>query len=570
MIIPQTFSLDLMPQGAFERMARRSVDRIALTAASSGVQEGAFTLGGKRYRIELIERLDETPLLGLDRNLDGRIEGSERLPMVSEQMVEQDGKPLMFYVAHRPVRSPYGDGREVGLVFNYAPKFGGPQVFVDYARRGTLALGGHRYRVELRDHLHRGDFTAPAKEDRLGILLRVDLNENGRFDSRGEEFVVGRPFRVKGQTYEARVLRPDGSRIEIVPSNVDVAEVPPPYVPRRGQAVPSFTTTALDGRSVRFPEDFRGKKVLLEFFGRWSSASEEAAPALADLHRAMAPKGLEMVSVGIDYADLSAKVAEFAKEKGMDWPVLFEKEGWKGAIAQAFSVNRAPSRFLVDGATGGLLATPEELTNERLGETLARILRAEPPASVRKLAMIDIPKDVKDKALYREVMRRVRLDQGVRQHSMSGGDPDGLFEWWEAVDADDLKWLKSLLSRRGWPGHSVLGVEGAHNVWLMVQHTDKDRAFQRYALGLLEKAVKAGDASGRDLAYLTDRVRVGANQPQVYGTQLTSNGGWLRPSPIEDETHVNQRRAAVGLESLEEYVKKAGETMRIPTTPPKG
>jgi hypothetical protein len=67
--------------------------------------------------------------------------------------------------------------------------------------------------------------------------------------------------------------------------------------------------------------------------------------------------------------------------------------------------------------------------------------------------------------------------------------------------------------------------------------------------------VKAGEASAADLAYLTDRVRVGENKEQVYGTQFRLVDGKWQPFPIEDEKNVDERRKEVGLSTLAEYRK---------------
>jgi hypothetical protein len=87
---------------------------------------------------------------------------------------------------------------------------------------------------------------------------------------------------------------------------------------------------------------------------------------------------------------------------------------------------------------------------------------------------------------------------------------------------------------------------GAQAAWLLVQHADLDRAFQKQCLRLLETAVKNKDAEPQHLAYLTDRVCVGDGLPQVYGTQLEY--------PIAGQEHVDERRSAVGLNSSADYL----------------
>jgi hypothetical protein len=51
---------------------------------------------------------------------------------------------------------------------------------------------------------------------------------------------------------------------------------------------------------------------------------------------------------------------------------------------------------------------------------------------------------------------------------------------------------------------------------------------------------------------LEDRIRMYEGKPQIYGTQSQiSNTGELNPYPIENPDSVNERRFAVGLNTLE-------------------
>ena len=86
------------------------------------------------------------------------------------------------------------------------------------------------------------------------------------------------------------------------------------------------------------------------------------------------------------------------------------------------------------------------------------------------------------------------------------------------------------------------------------QHSDQDPAFQREALELLRTAVDAGQASPGNLAYLTDRVAVGAGEPQLYGTQVGCGPDGPVPAPLADEGGVDALCAEVGLEPLADYL----------------
>jgi hypothetical protein len=124
------------------------------------------------------------------------------------------------------------------------------------------------------------------------------------------------------------------------------------------------------------------------------------------------------------------------------------------------------------------------------------------------------------------------------------------------IDVANSDRLRAIIAEHGWPGRALVGDEGAEAAWLIAQHADHQLDFQREALGLLERAVHCGDAPASHLAYLTDRVRMNEGRPQLFGTQVGDiTNGVASPWPIEDEEHVDQRRASAGLESLADYLK---------------
>jgi hypothetical protein len=120
------------------------------------------------------------------------------------------------------------------------------------------------------------------------------------------------------------------------------------------------------------------------------------------------------------------------------------------------------------------------------------------------------------------------------------------------LDLSHTRLMKPIIAKHGWPGESLVGPTGCQAAWLLIQHADHDPEFQKQCLGLLERAVETNNAPVSCLAYLTDRIRVGDGQPQLFGTQLH---GKLHPLPIEDEAHVDERRAKVGLPPLSDYIR---------------
>lgn len=161
-----------------------------------------------------------------------------------------------------------------------------------------------------------------------------------------------------------------------------------------------------------------------------------------------------------------------------------------------------------------------------------------------------------DSSLERELRQMAEADQAVR---LGDGktSPETRLDEIAAIDAKHLPRLKQIVAETGWPKVSRVGTDGAHNMWLLVQHMDVDIAFQKQCLALMEPLADKGEALLDDFAYLTDRVRVAEKRYQVYGTQWFRNAkGEFEPRAIEDEKEVDARRQKVGLPTMAEYKKQ--------------
>lgn len=186
--------------------------------------------------------------------------------------------------------------------------------------------------------------------------------------------------------------------------------------------------------------------------------------------------------------------------------------------------------------------------------------------------------------LAEELRLRVDLDQASRKEWIEFGtkhktfdvdfttlDPlifekfTALTKKMEDQDKQNRIWLKGVVQKHGWPGKSVVGTNGAKNAWLLVQHADQDRDLQQECLTKMEELPK-GEVSPKDIAYLTDRVLNGTGKKQKYGTQALLKNGKLILYPIEDEEHVDERRKAIGLGPLAEYVSLMEKSYGISKT----
>lgn len=123
-------------------------------------------------------------------------------------------------------------------------------------------------------------------------------------------------------------------------------------------------------------------------------------------------------------------------------------------------------------------------------------------------------------------------------------------------DAINIKKVTYILDTYGWLGANSIGNIGNSALFLVIQHTNATT--QEKYLPIMREAVKSGRAHGSELAMLEDRVALSQGKKQLYGSQIRKNEstGKFELSPIEDEINLNKRRANVGLEPIEKYVKE--------------
>ncbi len=121
----------------------------------------------------------------------------------------------------------------------------------------------------------------------------------------------------------------------------------------KASSAPDFTLESLDGKSVRL-SDLRGKAVLLNFWATWCGPCKIETPWLVELQNQYGSQGLQVIGVAMDDSG-KEDIAKFAKDMGVNYPVLLGKE----AVGDAY---------------GGVPALPESFFIGRDGKIVDKII----------------------------------------------------------------------------------------------------------------------------------------------------------------------------------------------------
>ena len=166
-----------------------------------------------------------------------------------------------------------------------------------------------------------------------------------------------------------------GDSFRIVKSSKSVVETLPPPDHRVGKIVTSFKATDMDGVPVRFPSDFAGRIVMLDFWATWCGPCMSEVPGLVAAYTKYKAKGFEVLGVSLDSANQADAVHSVMKDKGMSWRQIYDGKDWNAEIAQLYVIDSIPAAYLVDGDTGEILALEGSLRGDALARTVEQALK---------------------------------------------------------------------------------------------------------------------------------------------------------------------------------------------------
>jgi thiol-disulfide isomerase/thioredoxin len=139
----------------------------------------------------------------------------------------------------------------------------------------------------------------------------------------------------------------------------------PKYI--NGEAAPGFSWTAPDGKTISL-EDFKGKYVLLDFWGSWCPPCRKENPHLVTLYNKYNKaefkdaSGLDIISVGVETEEAAWKNA--IEKDGLIWPNHYSDfKRFKSDIVTQYGVKNIPTKYLIDedGSIIGVNQSIEDL-----------------------------------------------------------------------------------------------------------------------------------------------------------------------------------------------------------------
>ncbi len=325
----------------------------------------------------LVEEEDEKPVIYVDLNTDNNFTEDEKFTFHREQ---SDNPYLFVTTFNVPVKNSFFTACPVFLRYfrNYQTAKMTKDDRLLQQSTGVLAHGA----VDVKGKKLAVEYAYSFEEKRITPekgWLGIDANEDGEIDmdslspeaaKANNETVV---FRV-GQMYLST------KKVDIGKNQIVLRENAAKDYKRTelavGKELPDFSFVDLNGKKHNFSE-FRGKYILLDFWGFWCPPCREELPYLREAYKRYQSRGLEIVGMNTDNntPDLIKKTLN---DNAMTWTQA-QLESIKDLRDVQFRIESFPTIFLV-APDGKILSMSRQdkgeldLRGKDLLETLDNVL----------------------------------------------------------------------------------------------------------------------------------------------------------------------------------------------------
>jgi len=125
-----------------------------------------------------------------------------------------------------------------------------------------------------------------------------------------------------------------------VPASAEIGRI---ASPRAGFPAPDFALETLGGERATLAER-RGKVVIVNLWASWCGPCRSEMPAIQRVYEANRERGLDVLAVNSTVQDDAAKARDFARELGLTFPILLDRDG---EVTRRYLVRGLPSTFIV-------------------------------------------------------------------------------------------------------------------------------------------------------------------------------------------------------------------------------
>jgi len=223
----------------------------------------------------------------------------------------------------------------------------------------SVTINNKKYILNLSNSFTTLEYTSKNTQ----LLIQSDTMIVEKKSKRVTPYVVGDLISFDSLQYKFDRVSLWGDTISL--KYLGINKSPEGFLP--GKVLPKTKIQTIDAKDFDF-EEYRGKYVLIDFWGSWCVPCIKLIPRITELNTKYKTKGFVMVSVAFD--ENIEKVKEIIENKQMNWIQLIQSEK-NAEFVDKLKISGFPTLILVD-PSGKIVCRDKSI--EEIDELLSKCL----------------------------------------------------------------------------------------------------------------------------------------------------------------------------------------------------